>query len=48
MEDAPHDESLAATVSDSPDRPRTPMPRVDLHASTLDDLGHVARYKRGP
>jgi serine/threonine-protein kinase len=45
MEDAPHDESLAATVSDSSERPRTPMPRIDLHASTLDDLGHVARYK---
>ncbi|MFO0624335.1 MAG: serine/threonine-protein kinase [Polyangiales bacterium] len=45
MEAAPHDESLAATVSDSPGQPRTPMPRIDLHASTLDDLGHVARYK---
>ncbi|MEZ4394204.1 MAG: serine/threonine-protein kinase [Polyangiales bacterium] len=51
MEDPSSAEALAATVHDSAPQPErepsgdTPLPRVDLHATTLDDVGHVARYK---
>lgn len=50
MEDSTPSEALAATLHDSAPytdgpRPQTPLPAIDLHATTLDDVGHVSRYK---